>query len=77
MVFYVVIVILWLTNSVSIYIHVLAWVFVASRMIHATIHVGSNYVPLRRKVFMAGFLLLMAMTSFLVYSLLIMPVVSL
>ena len=32
----------------------LAWVFVAARCVHAVIHVGFNYVPLRFAAFVAG-----------------------
>ena len=71
--FYVLTIILWLTNTVNIYIHVLAWAFVASRLLHAFIHVGSNYVPLRRKVFMFGCVLLMVVTLVLGWSIVMAP----
>ncbi len=71
--FYVLTVLLWLTNSITVYIHALAWMFVLSRIFHASIHVGSNYVPLRRKVFMVGCLLLMIITLFLSYSIFTVP----
>jgi len=32
----------------------LAWVFVATRAVHAAIHIGINYVPLRFAAFFAG-----------------------
>jgi hypothetical protein len=32
----------------------LAWVFVATRCVHAFIHIGFNYVPLRFAAFLAG-----------------------
>ena len=34
---------------------VLSWAFVASRIAHSYIHTGSNFVPLRMRVFLAGF----------------------
>ena len=71
--FYVLTIILWLTNTVNIYIYVLAWAFVASRLLHAFIHVGSNYVPLRRKVFMFGCVLLMVLTLMLGWSIVMAP----
>jgi len=71
--FYVLTIILWLTNFITIYIHALAWMFVVSRILHASIHVSSNYVPLRRKVFMIGCLILMIMVLFLVYSIIMLP----
>jgi hypothetical protein len=40
---------------------VLAWAFVASRLAHSFIHVGSNYLPHRLIAFAAGFAILAAM----------------
>ena len=34
---------------------VLSWVFMASRIVHSYIHVGSNHVPTRMRVYLAGF----------------------
>lgn len=68
--FYVVIILLWLTNGVNIYVHILAWTFVILRVVHALVHIRSNYVPLRRKVFILGGLNLIALTLLLVYSIL-------
>jgi hypothetical protein len=69
--FYILVIVLWLTQSVNLVIHILAWVFVASRILHAYIHIGSNYVPMRRRVFMFGCLVLIIMTLYLAYSILI------
>ncbi|MGQ9425600.1 MAPEG family protein [Gilvimarinus sp. F26214L] len=65
--FYVLVVVAWLTGSVNLIVHVLAWLFVLARMVHAFIHVGSNYVPLRRQVFTAGFLVIVILTVYLIY----------
>jgi hypothetical protein len=65
--FYVLIVILWSIGGANIYVHVAAWVFVLSRIGHAFIHTGSNYVPLRRKYFMAGCFILIGLTLFSFY----------
>jgi hypothetical protein len=40
---------------------VLAWVFVASRLVHAAIHIGPNKVRWRGPVFIFGFLVVTAM----------------
>ncbi|NMG41069.1 hypothetical protein GRZ55_17620 [Chelativorans sp. ZYF759] len=40
---------------------VLAWLFVASRVIHTIIHVTSNRIRYRQPAFMAGFVLLAGM----------------
>jgi len=62
--FYVLTFVLWSINSVNIFIHAAAWLFVFSRIVHALIHTRSNYVPLRRKIFTLGCLILMGMTAF-------------
>ncbi|GAA6132747.1 MAPEG family protein [Halopseudomonas sabulinigri] len=46
---------------------VLAWLFVLSRVGHALVHTGSNQVPLRRRLFSLGCLLLMLMTALLAW----------
>ena len=67
--FYVLIGIVWGIDAVNIYIHIAAWMFVISRIIHMAVHTGSNYVPLRRKVFMFGCFILIGLVVFLVYKL--------
>lgn len=69
--FYVLVILLWLTNGVNLYVHVFAWAFAASRIAHAWIHTGSNYVPLRRNVFIFGGLNVIALTVLLIYSVLV------
>jgi len=71
--FYVLIVLLWLTHGITIYVHILAWMFVSSRIAHAVIHVGSNYVPLRRNVFLFSSLILMAITCIAIFALFTAP----
>ncbi len=66
--FYVLLVLLWLTGGVSLYVHIFAWAFVLSRIVHASIHTGSNFVPRRRKVFIFGGLNLIALTVLLGYA---------
>lgn len=67
--FYVLIGILWGIDAVNMYIHIAAWIFVISRIIHMAVHTGSNYVPLRRKVFMLGCFVLIGLVVFLAYNL--------
>lgn len=59
--FYVIILILWDLRAVDLSTHILAWGFVVSRIIHAWIHTGSNYVPLRRRMFTVGLLFVLAL----------------
>ncbi|MFK7974600.1 MAG: MAPEG family protein [Halioglobus sp.] len=66
--FYVLVISLWLVNGVNLYVHIFAWAFVLSRIVHASVHLGSNAVPLRRTVFILGGLNIVALTVFLVYS---------
>lgn len=66
--FYVLVISLWLTHGINVYVHVFAWIFALSRIVHAWIHVGSNHVPRRRKAFIVGGLSLIALTVMLIYS---------
>lgn len=49
--FYVVGMILWALNAVNLWVLVAAWAFVLLRFSHAYVHVGSNFLPLRRRLF--------------------------
>jgi hypothetical protein len=40
---------------------VLAWLFLAARLVHSYIHTGSNDVPLRMRVYLAGFSVIVIM----------------
>jgi hypothetical protein len=61
MLFYVLTLVLWELRAGGTLALALAWAFVISRVLHAWIHTGSNYVPLRRRVFMAGVAAIVAM----------------
>lgn len=52
--FFVAVLMLWKLGAVDAFVHVAAWMFVASRIAHAIIHTGSNFVPLRRRLFTFG-----------------------
>ncbi len=65
--FYVLIVLLWLTEGVNALVHVFAWLYVISRLAHALVHVRSNYVPLRRGIFIAGGINLIALVVVLIF----------
>lgn len=67
--FYVSIFILWGLGTVNVFVHVASWLFVATRIVHAYIHTGSNYVPLRRGVFSVGILIILVLTIFAVVAL--------
>lgn len=59
--FYVVALMLFALQAVDILAIALAWLFVASRALHAYIHTTSNYVPYRRSIFIVGNILLVLM----------------
>jgi hypothetical protein len=40
---------------------ILSWLFLAARIAHTFIHTGSNYVPIRMRIFVAGFGFVFAM----------------
>jgi hypothetical protein len=46
---------------VTLALVILAWVFVAARIVHAAIHTGSNYVPRRFQAFVVSVLAMVAM----------------
>ena len=62
--FYVLIFILWSLGAVNAFVHVMSWLFVATRIVHAYIHTGSNHVPVRRSVFNVGVLILLVLILF-------------
>ena len=59
--FYVVVILAWITRTTDVVFVVLEWLFVVLRIVHAYIHVTSNYVPRRFQVFAAGLLVLVIM----------------
>lgn len=52
-------------NAVSATVLGLAWAFALSRLVHAYVHINSNYVPLRFNMFLIGTIILIVMTVFL------------
>jgi len=59
--FYVLCLVLYSFNAAGMVVIVLAWLFVLSRFAHAYVHVGSNYVPIRLRLFLFGCFVLIAM----------------
>jgi hypothetical protein len=59
--FYVCCISLYVLGAVGTLAIVLAWAFVASRIVHAYIHVTSNKLRDRRPAFIAGFVILAAL----------------
>jgi len=50
-----------LTRHADILFMVMAWLFVLSRLVHAYIHTGTNYIPHRFNAFAVGVFTLLAM----------------
>jgi hypothetical protein len=59
--FYVLVVLAWMTKQADLIFVVMAWIFVLSRLAHAYIHTGSNHVPTRFRVFAVGVIVLLLM----------------
>lgn len=55
--FYVACLTLFQLNAVSAVVLVLAWLYVATRLVHGVVHVRSNHVPSRLRAFAAGLLI--------------------
>ena len=67
--FYVLCLVLYSIDTVDVTALVLAWLFVLSRVAHAYVHIGSNYVPMRFRLFLLGCLVLIAMLILVVWAL--------
>jgi hypothetical protein len=67
--FYGVCFVLWALEAVGVVALVLAWLFVVSRIVHTWIHLGSNYIPNRRRMFTVGWWVLLAMMLLVVWQL--------
>jgi hypothetical protein len=59
--FYVLVVLAIFTKQADLLFVIMSWIFVVTRLIHAYIHVGSNYVPHRFYAFAAGLTVLLVM----------------
>ena len=60
--FYVLAMVLWALNYVNWVTLTLAWAFVGSRYMHAYVHTGSNFVPLRRSIFKVSTVIVMVLS---------------
>jgi len=62
-------------NAVTTPAIVAAWLFALSRVVHAYVHIGPNHVPTRRKLFVFGCLMIVALACMAVFAL-VAPVPS-
>lgn len=67
--FYVLCLVLYGVGGVGPAVLVLAWLYALSRYVHAYVHVGSNYVPRRLRIFQFGFAILLIMLVLAVWRL--------
>jgi hypothetical protein len=59
--FYVLVILALIAHKADLIFVILSWAFVASRLVHAFIHTGSNVVHLRGAVYGAGMFVLIVM----------------
>ncbi|MEZ5462107.1 MAPEG family protein [Dokdonella sp.] len=59
--FYALVLMLYELGETGVLTQGLAWLFVASRIVHAYVHTGANIVRIRRPVFMLGCIVVLAM----------------
>ena len=66
--FYLLTIILWLLDAANPLAQLLAWLYVLTRFLHTWIHTRSNYVPMRRRLFMLSMFLLFLLTLLAVFA---------
>ena len=59
--FYVLTILAWITRHADLLFVILAWIYVALRIVHAYIHVTDNYVPRRGAAFIMSAIVLALM----------------
>ena len=59
--FYVLVILAWITKQADLLFVAMAWIFVIVRLAHAYIHTTSNHVPTRFNVFAVGTIVLLVM----------------
>src|SRR5436190_10977350 len=59
--FYVLVILAWITKHADLLFVVMAWMFVLLRLAHAYVHTTSNHVPTRFRIFAAGVFVLLLM----------------
>lgn len=64
-IFFVLVLALFALGAVDLIALVVAWLFVALRIVHSYIHIGSNYVPNRTRVFKLSVLCTLVLAALL------------
>jgi len=60
--FYILAILFHITATVTTTVLVLAWVYTVSRLLHGYVHISSNHVPARFRVFTIGVICLIILT---------------
>jgi hypothetical protein len=71
--FYVVVILAYVLRKADLLFVILSWLFVATRLVHAYIHVTSNHVGRRFNAFASGFAVLAVMWTIFAVRVLIVP----
>ncbi|MBL4819636.1 MAG: MAPEG family protein [Gammaproteobacteria bacterium] len=66
--FYVLIILLWLLGAANLLAQLTAWIYAITRVMHAYVHTGSNDVPLRKRLFQSGIVLLFVLTALTIFA---------
>jgi len=69
-VFYAVCFALWALDAVGMLVLIAAWLFAASRIVHAYIHIVPNYMPVRRSSFTFGWVMVVVLALLAAWDLL-------
>ena len=67
--FYVACLVLFQLNAITAVVLALAWLYVATRLVHALVHVRSNHVPVRMRAFAAGLAITLVLMLVIVWEL--------
>jgi len=70
--FYVLVILAWITKQADLLFVVMAWIFVLSRLAHAYVHTTSNHVSTRFNIFSLGVIVLLIMWIIFVVRILIL-----
>jgi len=69
--FYVVLLVAFVTQTANVGLVFLAWAYVAARAAHSYVHLGENKLLLRRNVFLVSFAILLMMWVWILIALLV------
>lgn len=59
--FYALCIVIAITDNVGMFNVILAWGYVALRYVHTYVHIGSNFVPLRMRIFALSLAIILVM----------------